>query len=222
MSQIQSITLEQQEEQQQHPSLAFVCVALFFGIILSIGISSGVDFALSSAFGRLTTPPTLYAAQKAQPKQHVQLYMNIIINQHGMMKDWPAYSEANLVVPANSLVTMTIRNYDLGNTPLPNNSPFMAVQGTVGDNATVDGHVYTSLAPDKVAHTFTIMQLHLNVPIPGDAVKGASYNTVTFTFHTGKAGSYSFQCFDPCGTGAMGWMGPMMTKGYMTGTLTVQ
>ena len=27
---------------------------------------------------------------------------------------------------------------------------------------------------------------------------------------------------DPCGTGPMGMMGPMMTQGYMMGTLTVQ
>ena len=43
-------------------------------------------------------------------------------------------------------------------------------------------------------------------------MNGKDFNTVTF----------SFRCLDPCGTGPMGMMGPMMTQGYMLGTLTVQ
>ena len=96
------------------------------------------------------------------------------------------------------------------------------MQGTVDRLAYADGKAYSSLAPEKVAHTFTISQLHINVPLPGDASKGATSDTITFTFHTGKAGTYTFQCFDPCGTGSSGWEGPMVTKGYMIGTLTVQ
>ncbi len=132
------------------------------------------------------------------------------------------YSNTNLVVPANSVVTVTLHNYDLGDTLFPAGSPFGKVQGTVGNVAAADGTMYAALALDKIAHTFTITQLGINVPIPGDAPKGASYASVTFTFHTGKAGVYTFRCFDPCGTGTSGWMGPMLTKGYMVGTLTVQ
>jgi heme/copper-type cytochrome/quinol oxidase subunit 2 len=150
------------------------------------------------------------------------LTMNIVMNQPGMQKDWPAFSTSNLVVPANSLVTVTIRDYDLGNTAMPQNAPFTTVQGTGGSIATADGQNYTSLAPDKIAHTFTIPQLNVNVPLPGDGMRGKDYNTVTFTFHTGAAGTYTFRCFDPCGTSPMGMMGPMMTQGYMIGTLTVQ
>jgi len=150
------------------------------------------------------------------------LTMDIVMNQPGMQKDWPAFSTSNLVVPANSLVTVTIRDYDLGNTAMPQNSPFTTVQGTGNSIATADGQNYTSLALDKIAHTFTIPQLNLNVPLPGDGMKGKDYNTVTFAFHTGAAGTYTFRCFDPCGTGPMGMMGPMMTQGYMIGTLTVQ
>ena len=150
------------------------------------------------------------------------LTMDIVINQPGMQKDWPAFSQSNLVVPANSLVTVTIRDYDLGNTAMPQNSPFTTVQGTVGTSATADGRTYASLAPDKIAHTFTIPQLNVNVPLPGDGMNGKDFNTVTFTFRTGAAGTYTFRCLDPCGTGPMGMMGPMMTQGYMVGTLTVQ
>jgi heme/copper-type cytochrome/quinol oxidase subunit 2 len=150
------------------------------------------------------------------------LTMDIVMNQPGMQKDWPAFSPSNLVVPANSLVTVTIRDYDLGNTAMPQNSPFTTVQGTGGTSAAADGRTYASLAPDKIAHTFTIPQLNVNVPMPGDGMNGKDYNTVTFTFRTGAAGTYTFQCLDPCGTGPMGMMGPMMTQGYMMGTLTVQ
>lgn len=210
--------------QSQRSSLPVVCIALFFGIILSAALTIGVGFGLESVLGTSKTAQASSAPvlQGAAAEKHVQLNLSIIINQPGLQKDWPAYSPAHLVLPANSLVTITLRNYDLGDTSLPQNSPYANVHGTVGNTATVDGHSYTSLAVDKVAHTFTIARLNLNVPIPGDGAKGASYTTVTFTFHTGKAGTYTFQCLDPCGTGPIGWMGPMMTKGYMTGTITVQ
>ncbi len=150
------------------------------------------------------------------------LTIDIVMNQPGMQKDWPAFSPATLVVPANSLVTITIRDHDLGNTAMPQNSPFTSVQGTTGTSATADGQAYSSLAPDKIAHTFTISQLNVNVPLPGDGMNGKDFNTVTFTFRTGAAGTYTFRCLDPCGTGPMGMMGSMMTQGYMLGTLTVQ
>ncbi len=204
---------------QQRSSLAFVCVELVFGILFCVAIISGTYFALERAFG---SPRTTLIAHAAQPERHIQLSLNIVINQSGMQNDWPAYSPTNLVVPANSIVTITLRDYDLGDTALPTNSPFTTVQGTVDRLAYADGKAYSSLAPEKVAHTFTISQLHINVPLPGDAPKGAASDTITFTFHTGKAGTYTFQCFDPCGTGSNGWEGPMVTKGYMMGTLTVQ
>ena len=148
--------------------------------------------------------------------------IDIVINQPGMQKDWPAFSPSNLVMPANSLVTLTIRDHDLGNTALPQNSPFTTVQGTIGNSATVDGQKYVSLAPDKIAHTFTIPQLNMNIPLPGEGVKSKDFNTVTFTFRTGGTGRYTFRCLVPCGTGPMGMMGSMQTQGYMLGTFTVQ
>lgn len=153
------------------------------------------------------------------PLPHAQATLDIVLNQPGMRQDWPAYSPSNLVVPAHSLVTITLHDYDSGSTALPSNTPFSTVQGTVDNKAYVNGVPYTSVAPDKIAHTFTIPQLHLNIPLPGD---GPSTDTITFTIQTGNAGTYMFQCFDPCGTGQSGWEGPMMTKGYMMGTLTVQ
>lgn len=141
----------------------------------------------------------------------------------GPVEDWPAYmASTSLTVPANSTVTVTIRNFDLGDAALASGSPLAKVQGTVDGTASFNGKSYTALDPAKVAHTFTIPELKINVPIPGDAPDNASYLTVTFSFHTGKAGTYTFECLAPCGTGASGFDGPMASMAYMKGTLTVQ
>jgi heme/copper-type cytochrome/quinol oxidase subunit 2 len=214
-----SRTTPRNQGQQQRSSLAFIYAGLVFGILFCLAVISGVYFTLEAAFGSPWTPPIAHAAQL---ERHVQANLSIVINQPGYQKDWPAYAPNTLVVPANSLVTITLRDNDMGDTPLPKGSPFTTIQGVVGGVAYADGHAYTALAPDKIAHTFTIPQLHINVPLPGDTTTGKSYDVVTFTFRTGATGSYFFQCFDPCGTGSNGWEGPMVTKGYMHGTLTVQ
>jgi hypothetical protein len=140
----------------------------------------------------------------------------------GPAENWPAYlASTPLSVPAHTIITVTIRNFDLGDAALVDGSPLAKVQGTVGGAASFDGHPYTALDAPKVAHTFTIPQLGLNVPIPGDAPDNASYLTVTFSFRTGRAGTYTFECFAPCGTGN-GFGGPMASMAYMKGILTVR
>lgn len=176
----------------------------------------GVLAMVLSSCGSAAKATTLTASQ---PERHVQAKLDIVINQPGLQKDWPAFSPNNLVLPSNSLVTISVHDYDLGDTAMPQNTPFATVQGTIGGLAYLNGRPYSSLAPDKIAHTFTIQQLNINVPLPGD---GKEADTITFTFHTGKAGTYTFRCFDPCGTGSSGWNGPMIMKGYMSGTLTIQ
>lgn len=148
--------------------------------------------------------------------------LTIEASKPGGTVDGPAYMpDTALTVPANSLVTVTIVNNDPGDTALPANSPFTKVTGVVGDSATVDGVAYNSLTVDKVSHTFTIPSLGVNVPIPGDVPAGQKDITVTFSFHTGAAGTYAWQCMDPCGSDPAGWGGPMSMKGYMMGSLTV-
>ncbi len=156
-----------------------------------------------------------------QKTAHVNL--TIVAQKPGSSMDAPAYMPStNIVVPAHALVTVSITDEDLGDTPLPANSPFSTIKGVTGGMAYVDGVAYKGLDVTKVAHTFTVPALGVNVPLPGDAPNNAQSNTITFSFVTGDAGTYSWQCMDPCGGDPGGWGGPMATQGYMMGTLTVQ
>ena len=154
------------------------------------------------------------------PSSHVNL--TIVAQKPGSSVDGPAYTPSTiLTLPANSVVTVTIVNTGGGDTSLPNGSPFGKVTGVIGGHASVDGLPYSALALDKVAHTFTVPGLGVNVPIPGDVPAGKSGITVTFSFKTGAAGTYMWQCMDPCGADPNGWGGPMTMRGYMMGSITV-
>src|SRR5450759_1949376 len=77
----------------------------------------------------------------------------------------------------------------------------------------------------NAAHTFAIPDLGVFVPLEGvnAAAPAGSMNVITFSFKTGKAGLYHWQCFVPCGSGTIyGNGGPMQTLGYMAGLLVVQ
>jgi hypothetical protein len=151
----------------------------------------------------------------------------------GWVTYWPT---TTLVVPAHALVTVTIENYD-GPTTLLN--PFYStVQGVVGNTALVDGQPVTKVDPANVSHTFTIHSvvspsqpwLYVSVPVTAvpDSAKTDAFGmplqpvVTQFSFITQGPGEYIWQCFDPCGSGFNGFGGPMSTKGYMSGTLTVQ
>ncbi len=152
---------------------------------------------------------------------------------------WVTYGPSmNLSVPAHSLVTITVHQYDSGEALL---NPFFAkVRGTVGDRATLNGKPYSEINYQHTAHTFTARgipsatqpSLFINVPLPPTAddapavvkVNGTMYpkpNVIVFSFVTGDPGRYVFNCEFPCGIGYQGFAGPMSTLGYMAGTLQV-
>jgi len=75
----------------------------------------------------------------------------------------------------------------------------------------------------EVTHTFTIVQngqILLNVPtFAGTNPSGGSI-TVT-QFYLNNTGSFTWQCFVPCGNELNGWGGAMATAGWMTGEVEV-
>jgi hypothetical protein len=154
-------------------------------------------------------------------------------------EDWVRYGpNTNLVLPAHALVTMTIENYD-GQSPILNQF-YSNVQGTVGGVMTVNGKTMKGLDPSVISHTFTIHSipnsaqpwLFVSVPLLGipDDVEAAGADNgfppkpevMQFSFVTGGPGNYIWQCFDPCGWGFNGFGGPMQTRGFMSGTVTVK
>ncbi len=135
-------------------------------------------------------------------------------------------------LPANTLVHVTIYNFD-GQSGLRN--PFLAqARGTVGGTFELNGKTTTAIDPTTASHTFAIPSMGVLVPIFGvadDAKNQCDYapcdlsnahETITFTFRTGKAGHYRWQCFVPCAAGFVyGFGGPMQTVGYMDGYVDV-
>ena len=137
----------------------------------------------------------------------------------------PAFMPSNFTLPAHSDVTITVINFD-DPTALPAASRQYAIaEGIRGQLSiqSMDPADPNKVAPTRtadrldpttgVSHTFTIAKLGLSVPIAPSA-------KTTFTFHTGAAGTYTWQCMDPCGTGPTGWGGAMAAKGYMSGQVS--
>lgn len=149
---------------------------------------------------------------------------------------WPFYwPSTTLQVPANSLVTITIKQYDSGGQVF--NNYWAKVHGTVDGTMVYDGKTVSEVDPDKVGHTFTIHQypdagqpyLFVSVPLPengGNAVANANPyvkdpKTVTFSFYTGAPGTYVWNCEFPCGDLYQEFGGPMQQRGWMSGTFEV-
>jgi hypothetical protein len=136
------------------------------------------------------------------------------------------------VLPANTVVTVTIYNYD-GASGL-RNPWFGQATGISGGVISLNGKTTKSIDPDSASHVFSIPQIGLSVPIQGvaddaknpcgNAPCSLSYDhtTTTFTFRTPGKGLYRWQCFVPCAAGYIaGFGGPMQTVGYMDGFIKV-
>lgn len=140
--------------------------------------------------------------------------------------------ETTYVLPANTLVHVTIYNFDSASA-LRNNW-FGQASGTVGGVMTLNGKQMQGIDPDLASHVFSIPQIGLVVPLQGvpdnaknpcaNAPCSLSYDhtTTSFTFRTPGKGLYRWQCFVPCAAGYIsGFGGPMQTVGYMDGYIKV-
>lgn len=153
---------------------------------------------------------------------------------------WPAYGFTNeFQVPAHSLVTVTVHQFDSGGSL--NNPFFSKVAGTVGGTATVTdpsgkSQTITQWDPNNIGHTFTMRGapgfdpgFFLNVPLPTNSNfptnstnqdAGQSY-TVTFSFISGGKGIYAWNCEYPCGSMVASFGGVMGAYGFMSGFVHV-
>jgi hypothetical protein len=160
----------------------------------------------------------------------------------GSHASWPSYGPStHLVLPAHSYITMTLHVYDSGEDL--NNPYFANVVGTVDNTILVDGNQVSRLEPTDVQHTFTLRglpttsqdPLFVNVPLPRvvtdendnnlptkDPATKNQGHTVVFSFVTGGAGEYTWNCEYPCGDGTFAKFGAVMgAEGYMSGKVSV-
>jgi hypothetical protein len=135
-------------------------------------------------------------------------------------------------LPAHTVVHVTILQYD-GDSGLRN--PFLGqVRGTIGGVAKINGTTIHVLNPNLLAHSWTVPDLNISVPLKGVAdnapnqcavapcTLAEAHNTIQFSFKTPGPGNYRWQCFVPCAAGFLyGFGGPMQTIGYMDGMLEV-
>lgn len=146
----------------------------------------------------------------------------------GEKPDWVTFCPTtNFQLPANSLVTITVKQYDGGEKIT--NPYFAQVHGTVDGQATLNGKPFTQIPPDAVGHTFTMHSISgtgqdsLFVSVPLQLTEDETVaNVIEFSFYTGAAGTYYWNCEFPCGDGSLAnFGGPMATQGYMAGEITV-
>ncbi len=185
-----------------------------------VGGSALAATALLTACGAATGHT---GADTAAPAGDVWLYLAILTGKMLGKKGYPQVVPADFTVPANATIHCEIRCFDDGAASVP--SGYEKVKGTVGGTVTLvplvqevpsgKGHTVQALDPKKVAHTITMTDIGLNIPIP-------PLTAVRFTFKTGAAGTHPWQCMAACGTGTGGWGGPMSTDGWMKGTMTIQ
>jgi uncharacterized protein YaiE (UPF0345 family) len=216
-------------------------------LVLSVGILSALLAAFISGFvvrgpSSLTASPATIA-QGNTPAQNAFIHLETVASVSAAITfprpddphpTWVSYLPTTILkVPANSVVTVQVDQED---TPSGLRNPFWAQAiGIVGgtfhmtyfdDKGNPQAGDFSSIPdPATAAHTFAIPDLGVFVPLAGlnAAAPAGSMNVITFSFKTGKAGVYHWQCFVPCGSGTIyGNGGPMQTMGYMAGFLVVQ
>jgi hypothetical protein len=146
---------------------------------------------------------------------------------------WVSYLPTTIFkVPANSVVTISIDQED-GASGL-RNSYWSKAQGIIGgsfhmsyfdDTGAPQAGDFSVVDPTTLAHSFAIPDLGVFVPLQGlnSSAPAGGHNEITFSFKTGKAGEFRWQCFVPCGAGSIYGNGnAMSTFGYMSGLLVVQ
>ncbi|MDA8296428.1 MAG: hypothetical protein M0004_07580 [Actinomycetota bacterium] len=185
-------------------------------------IATGLTGALAVAGGTAALAAPAGAARVPAAKHASAVVHKTLVIQSSGRKGWPEYvNSKDIVLPKNSTVVLTIDSHDDGAAPLPKNVIFYdKVMGTVGGKEKAGGKTLSDVSNKVISHTFTIPQLGINLPIP--AAPTGKVIVVQATIHTGKAGTYSWQCYAPCGTGKNSEHGPMDASGYMKGTVTIK
>ena len=215
--------------------LAVIAVVVVFVVGLGVGLLLNSNNASSSPF-HLTlviTDSNSYGVNNPQPAYFVLANNGTLV------------SSANIHIPVNTKIEVTIINYDDGNDSVA--SSLLNVQGTLPingsqsnqmlvvrdeyvnstltpDNTTIDVSsneklVVSSVPSDMISHTFTVLDTNKIL----DSTKVTQVlnipversSTSDFFVTFTHSGTYHWACEVPCGNDAMG------TPGWMEGSLVV-
>jgi len=135
-------------------------------------------------------------------------------------------SSSDILLPAHRLIQLTIISYD---TPTAGSTDqegkvsgtfggtVYMINGTtaMGTNASQPWGTNVTAEPGSMlAHTFTIPQLGINIPVVGG-------DTEIAYLYLNQTGAFPWLCETPCGFGPTGMQGAMSTSGWMEGEVTV-
>jgi len=214
-------------------------------VILGAGVIAGIGTYVASAKNDSRVIAAIPAGTMDTPQGNlphytldISVYPDSMFGGHGNgggHGDWVSYGPVtNFQVPSHSAITITVSNYDGGETL--NNDFFGKIRGTIDGSATLNGTRITRVAPDHVGHTFTVhgiagdqSELFFSVPMQAVAeenIPDQGYtktpNVTVFTVITGDAGEYVWNCEYPCGDGSIAKFGNAMSSmGYMSGHFNV-
>ena len=191
--------------------------------LIGVGLIAGAVAVTASACGSSSagTPAASAAAAPVAKTVNIEMIGKIDADKGPVgtftsKEHWPAMAPSDLTFAKGDNVVLTIKEYDNAPTALPAGSPYNAV---AGGTMTLDGAAATTVSNTNIAHTFSIPELGINVPLAKAPEGGVS--TTVFTFKVDKAGTFTWRCFTPCGGTPKGMGGSMATKGWMQGNLIV-
>ncbi len=200
-------------------------VVVLAGLGISVAVVAGVADGVHAAASRLTSAPVTVPARRGTVTEQMEILTGEVQRERHIVTSYgqgfgPMYTNADWSVRAGDTVVVRITSYDDGAAPLTGaQMMFDRVAGTIGGTETVDGTAVRSVANDEVAHTFTVVGLRLNLPIPAAPTGGSV--TVVARFVARRAGTFVWQCYAPCGSGPNLMGGPMATMEWMEGKVQV-
>jgi hypothetical protein len=195
-------------------------VSVLAGLGISVAVVAGIAQGVHASADQLTSAKTT-TPQGRTVTESMDLYMTMT------NPSIPTFTHTTWTVRKGETVVLTITSHDNGVTPLVGaQTMFDNVQGTLGGTETVDGKTVRAIPNSNIAHTFTVVGLGLNVPIPAVDAPGMGgpngpSHTIVVRFVPTRTGLFVWQCYAPCGTGPNGTGGAMATDGQMEGTVRV-
>jgi hypothetical protein len=194
-----------------------VVIGSFVGILVGLAVTVALVGGIAAGVTHFTA-----SSSPSAVRAHGQVTetMRIVSGSLTGVGDQPQYTNSSWTVRAGERVTVRIISDDDGTAPLMGaQMMYDQVRGATTATEQVAGHGVATVADTDISHTFTVVGLGFNMPIP--AAPTGKTVTVVATFVPTRTGTFTWQCYAPCGAGSNGMGGAMSTMKWMEGTITV-